>query len=75
MTQVNEKQDILIYQTDDGQTLLDVQLENDTVWLSQAQMVELFDRERSVITQHIFASFRHQFLSCQCPSQQFDSLL
>ena len=33
---------IVIYQTADGQTSIDVKLENETVWLSQAQMAELF---------------------------------
>ena len=37
------KQDqIVIYQTEDGQTQIDVRLENETVWLTQAQMAELF---------------------------------
>ncbi|NDV65496.1 RhuM family protein [Bacteroides sp. 224] len=45
--------EIVIYQTQDGKTNLDVKLENETVWLTQAQMVKLFNRERSVITKHI----------------------
>ena len=45
--------EILLYQTEDGQTKIDVRLEEDTVWLSQAQMGELFQKERSVITKHI----------------------
>lgn len=49
---------IIIYQTSDGNTTLDVQLENDTVWLTQAQMVELFGRERTVITKHINNIFK-----------------
>lgn len=44
---------ILIYQTTDGITRLDVHLSDDSVWLSTAQMAELFQRERSVITKHI----------------------
>ncbi|MEW6219620.1 MAG: virulence protein RhuM/Fic/DOC family protein [Thermodesulfobacteriota bacterium] len=44
---------IQIYQTADGQTRIDVRLERDTVWLSQAQMVELFGRDVSVISRHI----------------------
>ena len=44
---------IAIYQTSDGQVQLDVTLEQDTVWLSQAQMVELFGRDVSVISRHI----------------------
>ena len=53
-----EQSEIVLYQTDDGQTQLDVQLDQDTVWLSQAQMVTLFARERSVITKHIGNIFR-----------------
>ena len=41
---------VIIFQAADGQVTLDVRLEADTVWLSQAQMAELFGRERSVIT-------------------------
>ncbi|MBU6460990.1 MAG: virulence RhuM family protein [Proteobacteria bacterium] len=48
-----EQNKIQIYQTSDGQVRLEVELEQDTVWLSQAQMVELFGRERSVITKHL----------------------
>jgi hypothetical protein len=45
--------EILLYQTEDGQTKIDVRLEEETVWLSQVQMGELFQKERSVITKHI----------------------
>jgi hypothetical protein len=44
---------IIIYQTEDGQTKIDVTVEKETVWLTQAQMAELFQRDRSVITKHI----------------------
>lgn len=44
---------IAIYQTEDGLVQLDVALEQDTVWLSQAQMVKLFGRDVSVISRHI----------------------
>jgi len=47
------KTEILIYQTEDGQTKIQTRLENETVWLTQAQMAELFGKERSVITKHI----------------------
>ena len=48
------KQDqIVIYQTEDGQTQIDVRLENETVWLTQAQMAELFQKDQSVIARHI----------------------
>ena len=45
--------DIEIYQADDGQTQLQVQLDQETVWLTQAQMVELFKRDVSVVSRHI----------------------
>lgn len=45
--------DIVIYQAENGQTTLQVQLDHETVWLTQAQLGELFGRERSVITKHI----------------------
>ena len=48
-----EKDKIIIYQTEDGQTQIDVRLENDTVWLTQAQMAELFQKDQSVIARHI----------------------
>jgi len=44
---------ISLYQSDDGQTRLEVRLERDTVWLNQEQMGELFGRERSMITKHL----------------------
>jgi prophage maintenance system killer protein len=50
--------EVVIYQAEDGQTAIEVQLENDTVWLSQGQMAELFGRERSVVTKHINNVFR-----------------
>ena len=48
---LNDK--IVIYQTADGQTSIDVKLENDTVWLSANQMAILFDRDEKTIRKHI----------------------
>ena len=48
-----EENKIVIYQTDDGQTKIDVRLENDTVWLTQAQMVELFQTTKQNISLHV----------------------
>ncbi|MEE3448243.1 MAG: virulence protein RhuM/Fic/DOC family protein [Bacteroidales bacterium] len=44
---------IIIYQTDDGQMQIDVRLENETVWLSANQMASLFDRDEKTIRKHI----------------------
>ena len=56
MENINDK--IVIYQTADGNTQIDVRLENETVWLSQAQMALLFQKDRSVITRHINNIFK-----------------
>ncbi len=48
-----ERHDIVIYQTEDGVTKIEVSFTDDTVWLTQAQIAELFQRERSVISKHI----------------------
>ena len=48
-----EENKIIIYQTEDGQTQIDVRLENDTVWLTQKQIAELFGTKRPAITKHL----------------------
>ena len=55
---MNDNNQIIIYQTEDGQTQVDVRMENDTVWLTQAQMAELFDKDQSVIARHITNVFK-----------------
>ena len=50
--------EIIIYQTEDGLTKIQTRLENETVWLNQEQMSELFQRDRSVITKHIGNIFK-----------------
>ena len=47
------KGEIILYQTADGRTSVDVKLENETVWLSSEQMALLFERDRTVIQRHI----------------------
>jgi prophage maintenance system killer protein len=49
---------IIIYQTPDGKTAVDVKLKDETVWLTQAQMAELFQKDRTVITRHINNIFK-----------------
>lgn len=50
---LNLNNEIVIYQSEDGKTQLDVKLEGETVWLSQSQMSELFQTDRTVINRHI----------------------
>ena len=49
----DSKGNILLYQTEDGQTKIEVTLANDTVWLTADQMAELFQRNKSTISRHI----------------------
>lgn len=48
-----ENNQIIIYQTPDGQTAIDVKLEDDTIWLTQAQIVDLFNSSKANISEHI----------------------
>ena len=48
-----KKSDMIIYTTEDGLTRIETTFDGDTVWLSRAQMAELFQRDRSVISKHI----------------------
>jgi hypothetical protein len=50
---MENQSEILFYKTEDGKTNIQVRLNEDTVWLTQEQMAELFQRERTVITKHI----------------------
>ena len=52
-----DKSEIIIYQTDDGLTKIDVRLDEDTVWLTQAEMAELFQKNVSTISRHIQSVF------------------
>jgi len=55
--------EVLLYQTEDGSTRIDVQLVNDTVWLSLNQLADLFQRDKSVISRHIKATLDDEELS------------
>ncbi|MSM39372.1 MAG: cytochrome C biogenesis protein CycH [Geobacter sp.] len=55
---MSAQNDIIIYQTENGTTNLEVRLDHETVWLTQEQMAELFGRERSVITKHLRNVFK-----------------
>ncbi|WP_082458822.1 hypothetical protein [Pedobacter sp. Leaf216] len=57
-----EPNQIVIYQTKDGQTAVDVNLSQETMWLTQSQMVSLFKRDQSVISRHINNIFKEEKL-------------
>ncbi len=58
--------EIILYKAKDGRSSLDVRLEQDTVWLTQAQMASLFETERSVVTKHINNILRSNELAREC---------
>lgn len=62
---------IVIYQTEDGNTAIDVRLENETVWLSQAQMSQLFKKDRTVIARHIANVYKEGELDAETTCAKF----
>ena len=62
---------ILIYQSEDGRTKLDVRLEGQTVWLSQKQLTELFGKAKGTISEHIKHIFEDEELEPEVTVRQF----
>lgn len=56
------KSEIIIYSSEDGLIKIQTRLENETVWLTQAQMATLFGKDRTVITKHITNIFKENEL-------------
>ena len=59
----NDQGEIVIYQTDDGETKIDVRFVDETVWLTQQQMAELFQTSRTNIVEHIRHIYEEEELS------------
>lgn len=57
---MEENNNIIIYQLEDGKTKIDVKLEDETVWLSQQQMTELYDTTKQNISLHIKNIFEEE---------------
>lgn len=57
---MRNKNELVIFETKDNAIRLEVPVENETVWLTQAQMVELFGRDQSVISRHINNAFKEE---------------
>ena len=55
-----EKNEIVIFEAEDKSLSLQVKMEHETVWLTQTQMIELFDRDQSVISRHIKNVFKEE---------------
>ena len=69
--QLENKGEVVIYKTESGQDAIDVHLENETVWLNQAQMAALFGRDRVAITQHIGNIFKEKELQKKSVCKDF----
>jgi hypothetical protein len=62
---------LLLYQTEDGETKIEVRLQDETVWLSQAQLSELFDKDRRTIAEHIQNIFTEKELEENAVCRKF----
>jgi hypothetical protein len=74
-TSTQGKGEIVLYQSPDGKTSLEVRLDGDTLWLSQKQLSDLFQTERSVITKHLGNIFRSGDLERNSVCAKFVRLL
>ena len=63
--------EVVLYQAPGGEVRLDVKLDRDTVWLTQAQMADLFGRERSVVTKHLRNVFAEGELEAEATCANF----
>ena len=63
--------DILLYQTADGQTHFDVRLQDQTVWLTQAQMAILFGKDLRTISEHIANIYEEEELTSKTTLRKF----
>jgi len=68
------KNKIEIYRTTDNQTEVKVQFDENTVWLNQAQMADLFERDRTVISRHIGNIFKEGELDKEVVCAKFAHL-
>lgn len=68
---MSETKDIIIYQTDEGNTQLEVNLQEETVWLNLNQLAELFGRDKSVISRHLRNIFKTGELSKEATVANF----
>lgn len=70
-----QESQIVIYQTDDGQTKVIVQFEDETAWLTQDQMASLFDTDRTNVTKHINNIYESGELDQTTTSAKFAQVL
>ena len=66
-----ESTEIILYQTEDGQTRLEVRLQDETVWLTQKRMAELFQKDVRTINEHIKNIFKENELKSESVIRNF----
>ena len=66
-----ETSNIIIYQTEDGHTKIETRLEGETVWLTQAQLCELFQKSKATVSEHIKNIFEEGELNEQVVVRNF----
>lgn len=71
MDKIENTGDIIIYQTEDGLTKINVKLDNDTVWLNQQQMAELYQSSRTNIVEPIKHIYEEGELSEEATCRKF----
>ena len=71
---MSDKSEMIIYQTEDGLTKVNVTFDADTVWLSLDQMAELFQRDKSVVSRHIRNIFSEVESITRSPEKQLRKL-
>lgn len=67
----NKTGEIVIYQTENGQTKIDVRFEDETVWLTQQQMAELYQTSRTNIVEHIKHIYEEEELEADSTCRKF----
>lgn len=67
----NKTGEIVIYQTENGQTKIDVRFEDETVWLTQAQLVELYGSSKANVSEHIKHIFEEEELTKEATVRKF----
>ncbi len=71
MQNTNQNQDIIIYQTKDGESKIEVNLKEETVWLNQRQMSNLFDKDVRTINEHIKNIYKEKELTTDSTIRKF----
>ncbi len=70
MKKINQNQ-IIIYERDDGQSCIEVRFEGETVWLTQAQLVELFQSSKANVSEHIKNIYTEKELTSEATVRNF----